>query len=87
MTIAIIGCVCGLISAFVAIGTLIYKYARVVSMVEENTKDIKELRIYSKEYQSIIQKTLDEIKNGIAVLNTNLAILTSRLDYMEKEKK
>ena len=86
MNTAVIGCICGLFSAFVAIGTLIYKYARIVAMVEGNKKEIQELKKSSSEYQNTILTVLNDIKVGINTMNVSLAVLKSRLDYIEKEQ-
>lgn len=57
-----------------------------LSQINENSKDIEDLKETQRSYQSVIEKSLDEIKQYISAMNTSLTVLTARLDYVEKDK-
>lgn len=54
--------------------------------VKRHTEDIDELKESQKKYQTDVKESLDEIKVTLASVNTGLQVLTTRFDYIEREK-
>lgn len=54
--------------------------------IETNSQAILEIKEIQKTYQTSVEKSLDEIKNTLASVNTALQVLTAKFSYIEKEK-
>lgn len=86
MSIALVSCLIGVVSCIIALGTLVFKFSGVVSMVNRHEEQIKEIKDVQKEQQRIIEKSLDDIRATLAEMNTGIKLLAQRMDYIEKLK-